>query len=222
MPGMRTSSTTQAGGGGGLRFRYSAAEANVSGRVAGGPEHHRQRVADGFVVVDDGDTGGGGTGHRCLGKVNVNMAPPCGPGAWPMRPPCISTIDRQIDSPRPRPPRLVVKNGENRRSATSGGMPCPRSLIVTRAAPSGSTDVAIASVRSAGRDVAHRVDRILHQIEQDLFDQHAVGLDRRKVVGQREVDLDVGALEVLPGPGERLAHHRVDVARRRTRACAGA
>src|SRR5277367_3098312 len=46
---------------------------------------------------------------RCKGRVNWTVAP-CGSwGAAQIRPPCNSMIERQIDSPIPMPPDLVVK-----------------------------------------------------------------------------------------------------------------
>jgi hypothetical protein len=44
-----------------------------------------------------------------------------------IRPPCDSTIDRQIESPIPIPSGLVVKNASKIRLASSGSIPVPES-----------------------------------------------------------------------------------------------
>ncbi|MNR01013.1 hypothetical protein D3C85_1168050 [compost metagenome] len=58
-------------------------------------------------------------------------APPSGGESAQMRPPCASTMERQIDRPMPMPSALVVKNALNSRSASSGAMPLPASRTVT-------------------------------------------------------------------------------------------
>ena len=62
-----------------------------------------------------------------IGNVKMNVAP-CGSFfSAHNRPPCDSTIERQIASPMPMPFSFVVKNGSNILSGNS--TPRPRSLI---------------------------------------------------------------------------------------------
>ena len=68
-----------------------------------------------------------------------------------MLPPCASTTERQIESPRPSPPGLVVTNGSNRRSFASRGTPSPRSETENVPLPSTSRRVAtVMRLRSGG------------------------------------------------------------------------
>ena len=53
------------------------------------------------------------------GSVKRNVAPRSALFSAQMRPPCASTIVREIDSPTPMPFGLVVKNGSNRRPSFS-------------------------------------------------------------------------------------------------------
>src|SRR5262249_56866751 len=77
-----------------------------------------------------GRTGGGAGG---LGSSGGRGVPGGVLGPAHSFPPCASTIERLIDRPRPRPSRLVVKNGSKSRPAASGGTPVPVSLTVTSA-----------------------------------------------------------------------------------------
>jgi hypothetical protein len=50
------------------------------------------------------------------------------------RPPCASTIERQIDNPMPKPSGLVVKNASKTRSLFAGSIPPPHQrLLLVRA-----------------------------------------------------------------------------------------
>src|SRR5690606_501539 len=91
-----------------------------------GAELPFQRVADGFVVVDD--VGAGVVHAGSTGSVRMKMVPPSGLGSKPSRPRCSSAIERQMFRPMPMPSCLVVKKGSNRRRAVSGGMPAPWSM----------------------------------------------------------------------------------------------
>src|SRR5262249_5407289 len=83
---------------------------------ADGTQEVVQRSAYGGMIVDDKDDGRG-FAHwsflRAGGSVNRNTAP-CGElGEAQSRPPCASTMERQIDRPIPIPSVFVVKMGSN-------------------------------------------------------------------------------------------------------------
>src|SRR4029079_8090953 len=115
----------------------------------GGAQHHRQRVADGFVVVDN-ENGRFAIHGAPVGSEKWKAVPPPGRLSCHSRPPCISRTERQIDKPSPNPRSLVVKNGVNRRGSCSGAMPAPRSATVTHTALRGSAAVWMRSSRCAG------------------------------------------------------------------------
>src|SRR5271170_3943155 len=89
------------------------------------------------------------------------MAAPYGArGDAHSRPRWPSTIDRQIESPIPRPSDFVVKKGSKRRSATVGSSPAPVSSTEISTLPgSARVDVTIGSrVRSATPLIASTID----------------------------------------------------------------
>src|SRR5262245_12219180 len=55
-----------------------------------------------------------------IGIVNQNRERPCGERSNPILPPCASTTDRQIASPKPSPPCFVVKKGSKMLGSFSG------------------------------------------------------------------------------------------------------
>jgi hypothetical protein len=65
-----------------------------------------------------------------IGNTNINVAPPRSFCSAQSRPPCESTIERQIERPIPSPFSLVVKKGSNTLSGNS--RPGPKSLISIR------------------------------------------------------------------------------------------
>ena len=64
------------------------------------------------------------------GRVKLNVVPASSFAVTQIRPPCASTIEREIERPMPIPDSFVVKNG----SKTSDGslMPTPKSRTSTR------------------------------------------------------------------------------------------
>src|SRR5262249_34312519 len=119
---------------------------------------------DGGVVVDNRDGGAARGAHRPLGAASNGRAMGCGGGrggrrqrkvapppvlfSAQRRPPCAATIVCEIESPRPRPSGLVVTNGSNRRSISSGGMPVPQSRTAKHTLPAASAPTARTSRRS--------------------------------------------------------------------------
>jgi S-(hydroxymethyl)glutathione dehydrogenase/alcohol dehydrogenase len=63
------------------------------------------------------------------------------------RPPCASTIERQIDSPSPKPLGFVVEKASNKRSCSAGASPGPESRTATRTSPASPLAVLISSSR---------------------------------------------------------------------------
>src|SRR4051812_38184861 len=51
------------------------------------------------------------------------------------RPPCAATMERQIESPSPKPVGLVVKKASKKRSSAAEGRPGPESCTVTSTPP---------------------------------------------------------------------------------------
>ena len=114
----------------------------LEGGLTVGRQHHRialsrERPLEALphrgVVVGDEKGGGrrGGVRHArssLMGSVMVKVAPAPGVLVQRMVPPCSSTIWRVMESPRPVPWGLVVKNCSKRRGPTSGEMPGPVSL----------------------------------------------------------------------------------------------
>src|SRR3954467_8801177 len=72
---------------------------------------------------------------RAACKVKRKIVPPPGFGSAQTRPPCASTIEREIDNPMPMPSLRVVTNGSNSRSATSGARPGPVSATEISTVP---------------------------------------------------------------------------------------
>src|SRR5262249_26274994 len=93
-------------------------------------EHLAKRVADRLLIVYDKD---GRARHRHVtcdgasGSENRNSVAPASREWSQRRPPCDSTIDRQIGRPRPSPASFDVASGSNSRSANSRSTPGPLS-----------------------------------------------------------------------------------------------
>ena len=85
-----------------------------------------------------------------------------------------------MDSPMPRPPGLVLRNGSKSRSMSSGGMPGPRSLTVT------STSESTCRLRTIDdpiprKAIAHRIESVQEEVEEDLLELDAVAEDLRQI-----------------------------------------
>ena len=106
-------------------------------------------------------------------------------------PPWAATIARQIDSPSPRPSRLVVKNGSKMTRQPSSDKPVPRSLTSMTPCPS-RDDVRTRTRRSCGLAILNRVEGIHQEVEHDLLDLHAIAQHRRQI--GREVDVERDAV----------------------------
>jgi hypothetical protein len=86
--------------------------------------------------------------QQLLSRQRKLKTAPCGSaGVAQRRPPWRSIIERQIDSPRPTPLDLVVKNASKIRSVTPGSIPVPESFTETRTPPSCSGLVLISNLR---------------------------------------------------------------------------
>src|SRR5439155_25461131 len=107
-------------------------------RVSDRAELFRQRVANGWIVVDDQNDAGDGqafssTGRRAAGKSILAIVPPPGRGARPIMPPLAAARLRAISSPRPRCATSLVSVAMlPSASATPGGRPGPRSSTSRR------------------------------------------------------------------------------------------
>ena len=119
------------------------------------------------------------------------------------RPPWASTIERQIDSPIPRPLDLVVKKALNSRFAFSAEIPTPQSVTLTqtcvRVVLTGS-DHQVA--RPIG-DRLHCLNTVHHQIDDHLLQLDPItedrGQSRRKLRSQRYPVIDQLALHQRDG-----------------------
>ena len=115
--------------------------------------------------------------RHCRSRRRATWRPDCGktsrivvptPGidsicAWPR---CRLMIPYTSAKPSPVPALpFVVKNGSNARSRTSADMPMPESRTSSRTSP--SADHRAETERSTA---CHRVERILHEVEQRLAD----------------------------------------------------
>src|SRR5262245_22349024 len=119
-------------------------------------ERPLKSVADGRLVVDYQQgwhrqcqwsvvskaaavRGGGSETEALSGSNTAKRAPPSGRLAAVIRPPCSSTMRRDVTSPSPRPVGLVLTNGSKSRDITRGAIPGPVSRMAssTRLGPSG-------------------------------------------------------------------------------------
>src|SRR5438552_13720614 len=83
-------------------------------------------VRERFVVLDHQNLGSWRLHESCsTGNTIRNVVPTSIFVSKSSDPRCVSTIRSAIESPRPDPPALVVKNGSKSRSCTSCGMPRP-------------------------------------------------------------------------------------------------
>src|SRR5258705_432080 len=80
--------------------------------------------------------------------VNSNVAPRGTFALAHRRPLCASMIERQIDSPSPKPPGFVVWKASNTRAKAAGAKPGPESRTSTDT-PSGSFRVLLSNYRSS-------------------------------------------------------------------------
>src|ERR1700733_10923990 len=116
-------------------------------------EHGLNAERDVRVILDDKHV----VGHRaatgaCTGRNTLNLVPSFSTLSTFTSPPCLSTSDFTIDSPRPVPGRPAIRaldpltNASNSLAASSGGMPIPVSetsirqvdlthLVTTRTSP---------------------------------------------------------------------------------------
>src|SRR5262249_5651195 len=108
--------------------------------AAGGLERAREGDREALLVVDDHHPR---SAHGwSAGNSRVNVAPWPGSLSKRMLPPCSSTMRWTIESPRPVPSALVVKNGSKMRARTSAGMPGPSSFTEsTTWSPAGRQEI---------------------------------------------------------------------------------
>ena len=91
--------------------------------------------------------------------------PPPGRAASERSPPCCRASARAMVSPRPDPRGFVVAPGEKSASPIDGSTPRPRSRTRTRAAPSAPRATSSSTRRAGGA----RVERVLHEVDEDLL-----------------------------------------------------
>src|SRR5262249_13256492 len=98
-----------------------------------------QRLAYRGIVVDDEDPA-----HAVFsawdGRAMRKVAPGPSLDVAHIRPPCASTIERQIERPMPMPPSRVVKKGVNSRAEAAGSRPMPESRTTTSACPASTLE----------------------------------------------------------------------------------
>ena len=92
------------------------------------PSRKRRRSRQ--QIVCGGETGGSQPCSAGKGSVKWTMVPQDLCDDAHSRPPCASTIDRQMERPRPIPSPFVVKKGSNIRSRLPGSIPVPVSVTV--------------------------------------------------------------------------------------------
>ena len=142
------------------------------------PQEARGRSEKGRIVIDNVNGGCGYThpaaASSAIGNVKRNAAPPPLLFSAQSRPPCASTIVREIGRPMPIPFGLVVKNGSKTCASLSAGMPWPVSLtaISTDCVP--SSRAVTLTRRSCGLTPLSGVHAVEDEIEQHLLEMHAV------------------------------------------------
>ena len=118
-------------------------------------------------------------GRGAAGRTIWNLVPR-GPVSNLRTPPWDSTIEREMDSPRPRPFGFVVAKGRNGVSAISGGSPGPVSateILDTLVRP----DARNAQLGDCDPTLRHGLDRIAHQVHDDLLELRSVSEDLGEV-----------------------------------------
>ena len=99
--------------------------------------------------------------------------------------------------PVPSPKLLVVKNGSNTRSITSGGMPVPVSATCSATCspfrPSGAVKNVVVRADPQSSAVLHRVARVEGEVEHRELERAGIGVDRPQLVGNFGDQLDVAA-----------------------------
>ena len=89
--------------------------------VAAGSQQPRHRHQERLIVIDDVDDWLGRVhpqaADAAIGRVMRRSAPPSALFCAQSRPPCASTMVREIDNPMPTPLAFVLKNGSKMRSS---------------------------------------------------------------------------------------------------------
>ena len=189
--------------------------------VAGRSERHgahavrrqefAERLPDALIVIDDEDdmvVRRHAAAFASTGKVKMNFAP-CGSFfSAHSRPPCDSTIERQIASPMPIPCSFVVKNGSNILSGNSTPAPAVADLGLDHI-----PDPAHAQAENPGvRSGVHRFDAVAHQIDQHLLNLDTIERDERKIAFDVRIDADTTPRRLL---GHEIQRFGYDAAERR-------
>ena len=134
--------------------------------------------------------------HPAPGSAAPRACPRRGSDSSSSRPPCSSTIRRLIESPSPEPrPTLVVTNGSNRRSRTSGATPGPSSRISTSTAPSSARAVTQTAPAPLSNDSA----AFLSRLRKTWLSARDIAADLRQPL--RDVGMDLN-----PGRHQGVAH----------------
>jgi hypothetical protein len=118
-------------------------------------------------------------GYRIAGSAKWKVAPYPAFGVAHSRPPCASTMERQIDSPIPIPSGFVVKNAVHSRSVSCCPIPIPVSATVTSTSSPCGRDRYDQLPRPV-RDGAIASMPVHHEIEQHLLKLHAVAEHERQ------------------------------------------
>src|SRR5438477_6922028 len=88
------------------------------------------------------------------GSAKRKTVPPLGLSSAYSRPPCASTMTRQIERPTPRPPAFVVTNGSNSCARIAGDRPGPVSATLISTMLSAVSLVVIVSTRRSLSPIA--------------------------------------------------------------------
>ncbi len=216
MPPIRTSSMMQAQSGSGSASRKASPEGQPCTRSPREAKRN-ERVADRLVIVDDMDApchSAATPSSAAAGNATRNTVPPPSRGRWVRRPRCISTMVRQMFSPMPIPSALVEGEGVEQPVGHLGR---------DAGAPVGHLDhgargpgAEAHGQRIDGSRLAHRLDAVAHEVDEELLEQDPVGEHKRR---GRHVDRDPHPahprirLEETGG----LAHDRRQIERREPR-----
>ena len=139
-------------------------------------------------------------------------AVPCGVRADAhKRPPCASMIDRQIESPMPRPSDLVVKKGSKMRCAMAGSSPGPVSSTVTCGTVRLGEGDGDGQLPFAVRDRCHGLDAVHDQVQQHLLQLNLVAQHGLRAGGQIGVQHDAVLLQFAAGERQHFLDGVADV-----------